>query len=66
MANRYEIIYKHFDMHPDYTGYTIKWANDKKGAIKCFCTRTPNKDGVTKTKGGATVRIVEVNEIPAP
>ena len=53
-------------MHPDYTGYTIKWANDKKGAIKCFCTRTPNKDGVTKTKGGATVKIIEVNEIPTP
>ena len=43
--NKYEIIYKHFDMHPDYRGYQVKWANDKAQAIKYICPTKPSKDG---------------------
>ena len=64
MANKYEIIYKHFDMHPDYRGYQVRWARDKAQAISYICPTKPNKDGVGLTKKGATIKILEVNEIP--
>jgi hypothetical protein len=62
--NKYEIIYKHFDMHPDYRGYQVKWANDKEQAVKYICPTKPSKDGYGTTKKGARVQILEVNELP--
>ena len=62
--NKYEIIYKHFDMHPDYRGYQVRWANDKKQAVKYICPTQPNKDGYGTTKKGAKIQILEVNELP--
>lgn len=63
MANKYEIIYRHYDMHPDYRGYQVKWARDKEQAVSYICPTKPNKDGVGLTKKGAMVKILEVNEI---
>ena len=62
MANKYEIIYRHFDMHPDYRGYQLRWANDEKQALSYICTSKPNKDGYATTKKGARIQILEVNE----
>ena len=44
MSNKYEIIYRHFDMHPDYRGYHVKWANDKKQALSYMCAGKPSKE----------------------
>lgn len=62
--NRYEIIYRHFDMHSDYRGYTIRTANDSKKAVSYICSSKPNKDGICKTKKGATIQILEINKLP--
>jgi hypothetical protein len=51
MAWRYEIIYKHSDMHPDYTGYTIKWGNDKKSVLQTFLKKKPY------------IKVIEINEL---
>ena len=61
---QYEIIYKHFDMHPDYRGYQLRWANTKAQAVKYICPSSPDKEGVGITKKGAKIKIIEVNEIP--
>ena len=61
--NQYEIIYRHFDMPPEYRGYALKWARDKEQAIKYLAPKKPNKDGITQNKKGATIQILEVNEI---
>jgi len=62
--NQYEIIYRHFDMPPEYRGYTTKWARDKAQAIKYLCPTKPSSDGYGTTKKGARVQILEVNELP--
>ena len=51
-------------MHPDYRGYQVRWANDKKQAVKYICPTQPNKDGYGTTKKGAKIQILEVNELP--
>jgi hypothetical protein len=61
---KYEIIYRHFDMHPDYRGYTLRWARDEKQAVGFICPTKPDKEGYGRTKKGARVQILEVNEIP--
>jgi hypothetical protein len=63
MSNKYEIIYKHFDMNPEYRGYTVKYASDKNKAIRFLCPTKPDKDGFGITKKGARIQILEVNEI---
>jgi hypothetical protein len=50
--NKFEIIYSHNDMPPDYRGYTIRYANDAKAAAKL----------VKKNK--AYINIQVVNELP--
>jgi hypothetical protein len=64
MSNKYEIIYRHFDMHPDYRGYHVKWANDKKQALSYMCAGKPSKEGFATTKKGTRIQILEVNELP--
>ena len=62
--NKYEILYRHFDFPPEYRGYTLRWANDKKQAIKYLCPTKPDKEGYGTTKKGAKIQILEVNELP--
>lgn len=62
--NRYEIIYKHFDMPPDHRGYQVKWARDMKQALSYVCSSKPSKDGYAMTKKGARIQVLEVNELP--
>ena len=62
--NKYEIIYKHGDMHPDDRGYQVRWANDKAQALKYICTAKPDKSGYCSTKKGARIQILEVNQLP--
>ena len=62
--NKYEIIYKHNDFHPDYRGYQVRWANDKAQAIKYICPTKPDKNGYGVTKKGARIQILEVNQLP--
>jgi|TARA_E500000318_G_scaffold109914_2_gene124043 hypothetical protein len=62
--NKYEIIYRHFDMPPEYRGYTIKMAHDVKKAISYLCPTKPTKEGYGTTKKGARIQILEVNQIP--
>lgn len=50
-------------MNPEYRGYTIKYANDKKQAISYLCPTKPDKNGYGITKKGARIQILEVNEI---
>ena len=50
-------------MPPEYRGYALKWARDKAQAIKYLAPKKPNKDGITQNKKGATIQILEVNEI---
>jgi len=51
-------------MNPDYTGYKLIWANDKQQALSYLLKSKPSKDGIgLLKKGGATVRITEINEI---
>jgi hypothetical protein len=50
--NKFEIIYSHNDMPPDYRGYTIRYANDAKQAAKIVKKNKPY------------IRIQVVNEIP--
>lgn len=50
-------------MHPDYRGYTLRWARDKAQAISYVCPTKPSKDGYGVTKKGAKIQILEVNEI---
>ena len=64
MSNQYEIIYQHFDMHSDYRGYQLRWANNKAQAVSFICPTKPNKDGIGVTKKGAVIKILEVNELP--
>jgi len=64
--NQYEIIYKHMDMHPDYTGYCLKWARDKAQAIKYLAPKKPDKSGYTTNKKGARIKIIEVNQLCEP
>lgn len=61
---KYEIIYRHLDMHPDYRGYTLRWARDEKQAMGYVCSGKPDKEGYGITKKGAKIQILEVNEIP--
>jgi len=64
VMNQFEIFYKHNDMNPDYTGYKLIWANDKQQALSYLLKSKPSKDGIgLLKKGGATVRITEINEI---
>ncbi len=51
-------------MHPDYRGYTLRWARDEKQAVGFICPTKPDKEGYGRTKKGARVQILEVNEIP--
>lgn len=60
---QYEIIYRHFDMPSEYRGYTLKWARDHATAIKQLTKSKPDKNGIAKHKKGATIQIMEVNEI---
>ncbi len=62
--NRYEIIYRHMDMHTDYRGYTIRFARDQKQAVGYICSGKPDKNGYGVTKKGAKIQILEVNQIP--
>lgn len=62
--NKYEILYRHFDMPPEYRGYTLKYARDKHQAVKYLCPTKPDKDGYGVTKKGARIQILEVNEVP--
>ena len=50
-------------MPSEYRGYTIKWGRDKAQAIKYLSPKKPNKDGIGLNKKGATIQILEVNEI---
>ena len=50
-------------MPPEYRGYALKWARDEAQAIKYLAQKKPNKDGITLNKKGATIQILEVNEI---
>ena len=61
---KYEILYRHFDMPPEYRGYTLRWAKDKAQAVKHLCPVKPSKDGYGTTKKGARIQILEVNEVP--
>lgn len=61
-VNKYEIIYKHFDMPTDYRGYQVRWARDKAQAVKYVCPTKPDKDGYGITKKGARIQILEINE----
>lgn len=61
---KYEILYRHFDMPPEYRGYTLRWAKDKAQAVKYLCPVKPSKEGYGTTKKGARIQILEVNEVP--
>jgi hypothetical protein len=61
--NQYEILYRHFDMPTDYRGYTHKWGNTKDDAIRKLSVIKPDKQGRGRTKKGAVIQILEVNEI---
>ena len=63
-VNKYEIIYKHFDMPTDYRGYQVRWAKDKAQAVKFICPTKPDKNGYGITKKGARIQILEVNQRP--
>jgi len=63
MANRYEIKYKHADMPEDHIGKTTKWARDEKQAISFLCSSKPDKNGRCRTKKGARLHIIEINEV---
>ena len=54
-VNKYEIIYKHFDMPTDYRGYQVRWARDKAQAVKFICPTKPDKNGYGITKKGALI-----------
>ena len=62
--NKYEMIYRHFDMPPEYRGYMLKWARDKAQAVKYLSPIKPDKKGFGYTKKGARIQILEVNELP--
>jgi hypothetical protein len=63
LMKQFEILYRHFDMPSEYRGYTLKWARDKATAIKLVTKGKPNKNGITQNKKGATIQILEVNEV---
>lgn len=60
---QYTIYYKHFDMNPDYTGSTTRWARDAKQAVSFLCKSQPSKEGYALTKKGARIRITEIEEL---
>lgn len=62
--NLYRIKYKHGDMSDDYVGKTDKWAHDEKTAVGYLCKARPDKLGVCKSKKGARLTILSVEEIP--
>tara|TARA_R100001163_G_scaffold10367_1_gene9706 strand:+ start:405 stop:566 length:162 start_codon:yes stop_codon:yes gene_type:complete len=49
--NKYEIMYRHSDMNPDYMGLVHKWARDEKAA----------KDLMKKKP---YIKIVSIREVP--
>ena len=49
--NKYEIVYIHTDMNPDYKGVSHKWARDEKSAKDLF-------------KKKPYIKIVSIREIP--
>jgi hypothetical protein len=49
--NKYEIVYSHTDMNPDYKGVSHKWARDEKSAKDLF-------------KKKPYIKIVSIREIP--
>lgn len=51
------------DMPTDHRGYALKWGNTKADAIKTLSVIKPDKDGRGRTKKGAMIQILEVNEI---
>jgi hypothetical protein len=62
--NKFEIIYRHNDMPPDYRGLKRLWANTPSQALSYMCTRKPDNNGRTNLKkGGASIIIESVNEI---
>jgi hypothetical protein len=50
-------------MPTDYRGYTHKWGNTKDDAIRKLSVIKPDKQGRGRTKKGAVIQILEVNEI---
>jgi hypothetical protein len=62
--NQYEIIYRHYDMPPDYRGCKHMWARDEKQALSHFLKSKPDGhgNGVLK-KGGANVIIETISQI---
>jgi len=38
---KFEVIYSHSDMPPDYKGYTIKFANNEKAVRKIITKNKP-------------------------
>lgn len=61
--NKYTIYYKHFDMNPDYTGSTTRWARDPNQAVSFLCKGKPDKNGYASTKRGARIKIINIEEI---
>ena len=51
-------------MADDYVGKCIKHAHTKEQALKYFAPKKPDKKGLTRTKHGASVQIISVDEIP--
>jgi len=51
--NKYEIVYGHTDMNPDYKGVSHKWARDEKTARNFF-------------KKKQNVKIISIREISTP
>jgi len=60
----FEIKYKHSMMPDDYVGRCMKHAHTKEQALKYFAPKKPDKNGLTRTKHGASVKVISVNEIP--
>ncbi len=51
-------------MPDDYVGRCMKHAHTKEQALKYFAPKKPDKNGLTRTKHGASVKVISVNEIP--